>query len=115
MTNLDNVFSRGFEKLEYLKLHLCRLDKLPKGIGNLKSLRVLDLSGGDLKELSAEISMLKNLSELNLENNKFKEMPDILYLMSGLKKLRLKNRWSDQEQRNIETLKLSLASCDISF
>jgi Leucine-rich repeat (LRR) protein len=101
--------------LEYLKLHLCRLDKLPKGIGNLKSLRVLDLSGGDLKELSAEISMLKNLSELNLENNKFKEMPDILYLMSGLKKLRLKNRWSDQEQRNIETLKLSLASCDISF
>ena len=115
MINLDNVFNRGFEKLEYLKLHLCRLDRLPKGIGNLKSLRVLDLSGGDLKELSAEISMLKNLSELNIENNKFKEMPEILYLMSGLKKLKMRNRWSDQELRNIETLKLSLSYCEISI
>jgi Leucine-rich repeat (LRR) protein len=115
MINLDNVFNRGFEKLEYLKLHLCRLDRLPKGIGNLKSLRVLDLSGGDLKELSAEISMLKNLSEFNIENNKFKEMPEILYLMSGLKKLKMRNRWSDQELRNIETLRLSLGSCEISI
>jgi Leucine-rich repeat (LRR) protein len=113
MTNLDNIFSRGFEKLEYLKLHLCRLDKLPKGIGSLKSLRVLDISGGDLKELSPEISLLKNLKELNLENNKFKEMPEILYLMNGLKKLKMKNRWSEQEQRNIETLKMSLSDCEI--
>jgi Leucine-rich repeat (LRR) protein len=76
---------------------------------------VLDLSGGDLKELSAEISMLKNLNELNIENNKFKEMPEILYLMSGLKKLKMRNRWSDQELRNIETLRLSLGSCEISI
>lgn len=115
LTNLDNVFNRGFEKLEYLKLHLCRLERLPKGIGNLKSLRVLDVSGGDLKELSAEISMLKNLTELNIENNKFREMPEILYLMSGLKKLKMRCRWSVQELKNIETLKLSLSSCDISI
>jgi Leucine-rich repeat (LRR) protein len=113
MTNLDNVFNRGFEKLEYLKLHLCRMERLPKGIGNLKSLRVLDLNGGDLKELSPEISQLKNLKELNIDNNKFREMPEILYLMSELKKLKMKNRWSDQEQRNIETLKMSLSDCEI--
>jgi Leucine-rich repeat (LRR) protein len=74
---------------------------------------VLDLNGGDLKELSPEISQLKNLKELNIDNNKFREMPEILYLMSELKKLKMKNRWSDQEQRNIETLKMSLSDCEI--
>jgi Leucine-rich repeat (LRR) protein len=54
------------------------MERLPKGIGNLKSLRVLDLNGGDLKELSPEISQLKNLKELNIVNNKFREMPEIL-------------------------------------
>ncbi len=115
MSTLDHAFARGFEKLEYLKLHLCRLDRLPKGIGNLQQLKVLDISGGDLVELSPELRQLKNLEELNLENNKFKELPEILFLMTQLKKLKIRNRWTESEIRNIEALKHSLPDCEIIY
>lgn len=115
MVNMDNVFAKGFESLEYLRLHLCRLNKLPKGMGFLENLKVLDLSGGDLRELSPELRLLRNLEELNLENNKFDELPEILFLMSKLKKLKLKNRWSASDLRNIETLKMSLPNCEIGY
>ncbi len=113
--NMDNFFSKGFTKLEFLKLHLCRLNRLPVGIGNLSQLKVLDIGGGDLTELSSELRMLKNLEELNIENNKFRELPEILFLMTWLKKLKIKNRWSDIEKRNIEALKLSLPNCEIIY
>jgi len=112
---LDGAFAKGFENLEYLKLHLCRLEQLPKGIGNLKKLRCLDISGGDLQELSAELRQLECLEELNLENNSFTELPDVLFLMPQLKRLKIRNRWSAAELRNIEVLKLTLPNCEIFY
>jgi hypothetical protein len=115
MSRLDGSFAKGFENLEYLKLHLCRFERLPKGIGNLKKLRFLDISGGDLQELSAELRQLECLEELNLENNQFKELPDVLFLMPQLRILKIRNRWSAAELRNLEALKLTLPDCEIFY
>ncbi len=51
------------------------IESLPKEIGELKSLEILDLESNHLRALPAEIGKLKNLRELNLLDNKLSSLP----------------------------------------
>lgn len=68
-----------FLELEELKVSNQKLEKLPKEIGYLHSLKYLDLSNNCLNDLPEKIECLVNLQKINLSNNHFKKYPSSLY------------------------------------
>jgi Leucine-rich repeat (LRR) protein len=73
-----------------------RLNKLPTSIGDLESLRELDLSLNRLKELPESIGKLKNLESLKLNQNPIEQLPDSLVNLSALKMLDISHTQIDQ-------------------
>lgn len=70
----------------------------PSQIGNLKKLKVLDLSNNDFTGVPAEIGHLKYLEILNLSNNNLTGLPNELGGLSNLKLLDLSgNNYSEQD------------------
>jgi len=65
----DTIWSK-FTNLQYFSLKNDHLKKIPEGIGYLKNLRVLDLSGNDFKVLPSTFSNLIKLQELFLNDDK---------------------------------------------
>ena len=63
------------------------LESLPPGIGNLSSLKKLDLSGTSLSELPDEIGQLQSLQILNLHENKLTRLPDTIGDLQNIKEL----------------------------
>ncbi len=89
----DSVWKK-FSNLEYLSFKNDHLKQLPIGIGSLKKLKVLDLSGNDFTMLPPTFVNLNNLEELYLNNEKnFKLDKNILLLskLINLKSLHLEN------------------------
>jgi Leucine-rich repeat (LRR) protein len=79
--------------------------KLPSSIGQLESLKSLQLSNLDIHELPESISQLKNLEFLDLSMNKLdlsNELPKLNEL-SNLKHLRiLGNHFEDEEMKEFQ-------------
>lgn len=89
----DTIWSR-FINLEYLSFKNDHLTTLPIGIGYLKKLKVLDLSGNDFKILPQSFSNLENLTELFLNDEKKMDIDKSLLVIEnlpGLKILHLEN------------------------
>jgi Leucine-rich repeat (LRR) protein len=89
----DSIWSK-FTNLEYLSFKNDHLTNLPVGIGNLKKLKVLDLSGNDFKVLPQSYSNLENLAELFLNDEKKMDVDKSLLVIEnlpGLKILHLEN------------------------
>ena len=68
------------------------LRALPETIGDLRSLRILDLRNNLLGRLPVSLGRLANLGFLDLRNNRFSELPDNLADLPRLEKLDL--RWN---------------------
>jgi Leucine-rich repeat (LRR) protein len=89
----DTIWSK-FTNLQYLSLKNDHLKQIPDGLGNLKTLKVLDLSGNDFKVLPPSFSNLINLEELFINDDKYfrldKNIP-ILSKLPNLKTLHLEN------------------------
>ena len=92
------------------------LKSLPDSIGNLKNLRILDLSNNYLTTLPESIGNLKNLEELNLSNNYgFSKLPESIGNLKNLRTLKLKRTnlgslpESVENLINLEDLSLSQA------
>jgi Leucine-rich repeat (LRR) protein len=62
---------------------------LPKEIGGLQNLEILDLESNYLQELPAEIGQLRNLKELNLRDNRLSSLPPEIGSLVSLEKLDL--------------------------
>jgi Leucine-rich repeat (LRR) protein len=91
---LDKSALSKFVNLEYLSLKNDGLDKLPLEIISLKSLKILDISGNNFKELPEQISELQFLEELYLNDEKNLNIPKTLKTLSkmpNLKTLHLEN------------------------
>ncbi len=98
---------------------LVKLQSWLKGLGQkysiqkLKTLKELDLSRKDLKELSPTIGNLKALTHLDLKGNQLKILPKELGNLKALTTLSLHNNpLSDKEKEKIKKL---LPECEIRF
>lgn len=75
-------------KLEVLNLYDCELEKLPKGLGNLKQLKSLDLGYNDISLFPDEvIKNFKELDSLKIEKNLLGSIPNVQLAVKSLKKL----------------------------
>ncbi|MFT5885370.1 MAG: Leucine-rich repeat (LRR) protein [Arcticibacterium sp.] len=81
----DDIWTK-FPNLLYLSLKNDHLKEIPKGIGDLKKLEILDLSGNDFRSLPSTFSNLTSLQELYLENDHLKAIPKGI---GNLKKLKI--------------------------
>jgi hypothetical protein len=70
-------------------LYNCNLGKLPESIGNLKSLKILDLGNNYISEFPESIGNLKALQNLNIPYNQLKSLPDSIKNLKALNKLAL--------------------------
>ncbi|MFX1433473.1 MAG: GTP-binding protein [Promethearchaeota archaeon] len=84
--NLGNLIS-----LKILDLSSCELVRLPESIGNLEGLNTLDLYNNNLISLPDSIGKLKQLEILNLETNNLETVPDSIGHLVSLKRISLKN------------------------
>lgn len=84
----DSIWEK-FENLEYLSLKNDHLKEIPAGIGNLKKLKTLDLSGNDFKVLPKSFSRLKNLNEIYLNDEKEMDFNQSLVVIKGLPNLKI--------------------------
>jgi Leucine-rich repeat (LRR) protein len=89
----DIIWSQ-FINLQYLSLKNDHLKQIPTGIGYLKNLMVLDLSGNDFRILPSTFDNLIMLEELYLNDEKyfsFKQNIPILSTMPNLRSLHIEN------------------------
>ncbi|KAJ7190728.1 hypothetical protein O6H91_09G094700 [Diphasiastrum complanatum] len=79
------------KSLKYLDLHLNKLRQLPKAIGNLINLQVLNASSNfkDLTFLPDSIGDLISLIDLDLSFNQLRDLPVSLGRLQNLKSLKL--------------------------
>lgn len=92
---IDNLLNKIEDclgnKQPYFYLSNLKLKAIPKEIGKLKELKVLDLSNNELTEIPKELCDLKNLKILDLKNNKLKQLPIEVALLKNLETLLLTN------------------------
>jgi len=89
----DTIWSK-FSNLQYLSFKNAHLTQIPTGIGYLKNLNVLDLSGNDFELLPSTFTNLTKLQELYLNDEKnfqFERVIPILSKLPNLKSLHLEN------------------------
>ena len=90
LTSLDPAIGE-LKSLRGLDLSNNQLQGLPAEIGQLKSLTGLDLRNNQLQGLPAEIGQLKSLTGLNLHNNQLQGLPAEIGQLKSLKRLNLSN------------------------
>ncbi|MFX1357414.1 MAG: GTP-binding protein [Promethearchaeota archaeon] len=81
----------NLKNLEIINLSSCELKKLPLSFGNLLSLKVLDLYNNHLTSLPDSIGNLKLLEYLDLEENNLMSLPDAVGDLVNLKVIKLSN------------------------
>nr|MBK9653711.1 leucine-rich repeat domain-containing protein [Bacteroidota bacterium] len=101
----DSIWMK-FINLEYLSLKNDHLKVIPLGLGNLKKLSVLDLSGNDFQVLPPSFSNLENLTELFLNDEKKIDFNTSLMIISKLPNLRILHLEND----NLKSMPQSLLS-----
>lgn len=111
----DSIWLK-FKNLEYLSFKNDHLTSLPAGLGNLKKLKVLDLSGNDFKVLPQSFSRLENLTELYLNDENKMDINKSLLVIKDLPNLRILHLENDNLKsipkdllyfNNLETLFLN--------
>ncbi|TXT60932.1 MAG: putative Leucine-rich repeat domain protein [Promethearchaeota archaeon] len=76
--------------LKYLILRYNKLEKIPKWIGSLDSLVVLNINVNSLVQLPESISKLKSLQKLSLWKNRLTNLPESLGELNSLEELNLR-------------------------
>eukprot|EP00270_Netrium_digitus_P006105 TRINITY_DN1832_c0_g1_i2.p1 TRINITY_DN1832_c0_g1~~TRINITY_DN1832_c0_g1_i2.p1 ORF type:complete len:534 (+),score=213.40 TRINITY_DN1832_c0_g1_i2:143-1603(+) len=83
----------GLKNLVQLRVGGNKLQKLPKSIGELSCLRLLDVHLNRLKELPSSLGQLVKLQQLNVSDNfaDLKELPGSIGFLGSLQTLQLAN------------------------
>ena len=93
---LEICYLRNLEVLDYgffdgRATNFC--ETIPKKIGNLINLKVLNLAGNDIIELPSTIGNLKKLIYLKLSDNNLKKLPSTIGNLVNLEILDLKDNY----------------------
>lgn len=91
------------ESLKTLDLYMNKLKTLPETVGNLQSIQTLYLSVNQLKTLPKSIGNLKSLKKLELKRNSLKYIPDSISELASLQIL-------DLSENNLLNLPESIGS-----
>ena len=81
-----------------------KIKTLSKSIGELKNLRVIDVSGTNLTFLPNEISNCNKLEEIKANASKFKDIPNSIGKLQNLKIINF-------SYNNLQDIPKSIASC----
>ena len=81
------------------------LESLTDNIGDLKNLKVINLSGNTLMDFPDSISNLEKLKELNIEGNGLRKLPEAVTKIKNLEKLDLSYNPITSLPESIENLK----------
>ena len=96
--NLFNVLIANKEKLYNLYLYGTGITEIPKSIGQLSNLTILNLIDNKIEQLPDELCALKKIQILSLSNNKITNLPESIGVMKTLK-------WIDlRDNKRIENL-----------
>ena len=104
---------KDLEFLEILQIN-SNLESIPKSIGNLSNLRILDLEDNELKSIPENIGELKNLKVLNLGMNEINKIPDSIGELVNLERLDIMFNPIEYLPKNFEKLMI-LKDLSISF
>ncbi|MBD3214815.1 MAG: hypothetical protein GF311_19545 [Candidatus Lokiarchaeota archaeon] len=101
---------KSLEKLKFSPDHVKygNFETLPEFLGNLKSLKELDVAYNNLKSLPTSIGNLKNLEILSLSHNRLTQLPNSIGNLAKLRSLDLsanKLKFLPESIKNIETLR----------
>ncbi|MFA6094409.1 MAG: leucine-rich repeat domain-containing protein [Candidatus Paceibacterota bacterium] len=103
---LTKVPEYVFSRTDLVELNLSNnllIDALPSQIGNLKKLKVLNLSNNKFIGVPAEVGQLKNLEVLNLSNNQLTGLPFEIGNLLNLKLLDVSgNQYSESDFLTIQ-------------
>jgi Leucine-rich repeat (LRR) protein len=94
--SFPNTIWSKFPNLQYLSLKNVHLKNVPEGIGSLKNLTVLDLSGNDFEIFPANFIQLVNLHELYLNDDKNLKLEQGIEILSQLPQLHSLHIESDE-------------------
>ena len=88
-------------------------DKMPNGISQLQSLKILNIENCEVKELSGEIALLKNLEQLHIKYCRgVRQLPSEMQNCTKLQKLSL---YSLEEHFDFAGSLNLLTNCDIRY
>uniref|UniRef100_A0A6A7G6D0 E3 ubiquitin-protein ligase LRSAM1-like n=3 Tax=Hirondellea gigas TaxID=1518452 RepID=A0A6A7G6D0_9CRUS len=114
LTSLDGGGDLGdLISIKFLDIHNNKIFELPSGIGSLKNLVKLDISCNTLKYLPNSVAHLKHLEEINLENNKFTTVPECLCALPVLQKILLGGNKIKKIPKGIHQLQDSLQTLSV--
>jgi Leucine-rich repeat (LRR) protein len=104
----------NLKSLRSLELTANRLTTLPESFGNLESLRELYILNNSLTRLPESIGSLQKLEYLNLATNNLRTLPESIKYLQNLENLNLKGNPMDPDY--ISKLENEiLPNCDINF
>ena len=99
--NVEDIFGYKIENSHSIELYLRNfgIKELPKNIGDLKYLKIIDLESNQLNSIPPSIKKLKSLALINLSNNQFTSIPIELWSLINLKLIDLKkNPWQGESK-----------------
>lgn len=80
LIHLKKLYLNSGEKKNIIK-------HLPKEVGKLRNLEILQAYGVSLEDLPEEFAQLKKLKGLGLNDNSFSEFPDVIFSLTNLESL----------------------------
>ena len=104
--NTEMGFSVENNQVIGIGFYNCEVSTLPESIGDLKSLKTLNLYGNQLSTLPESIGGLKSLTYLNLKSNQLSTLPESIGNFFSLKELNLNNNQLSTLPEPIGNLKL---------
>lgn len=93
LVDIDDVDFSCFPNLKVLDMQGNRLNSLPDGIAQLKSLTVLNLSSNNITELNPNLCTITSLKELDLSFNRITALPKTIGELKKLEKLLITNNY----------------------
>lgn len=108
LIEIDSIVFVNTPAIEHLRLAGNQLRILPKELGELTKLKILDVSGNQLVSVPWQIGNLNNLIQLHLMDNNFACDCRMYWLVNWMEELQLKLETQIEYQKSLDILHMQL-------